>query len=250
VMAFAGTFASFIWEKRVSDPGYRSGSFAPVSSALNAASKGVAEAVLRATAAAVSDAATANDRADPPGRAANLTREATFDGADAATANAQDRATIAAIQESVDVTALVDMGEAIVNAMKDDFGNSVLTRLLSGAVNDWGLTLAREIFGTGGDAESVTKRVADWWMHCHSGNAWTYQDYQITAGRDVLGLRLPAYAAYSPWEDCAIHGGYRYLQARFCLVCDFPAEIISKTSQTISPGSGQRMYRWRDGWSV
>ena len=78
---------------------------------------------------------------------------------------------------------------------------------------------------------------------------WAYWDCYLTAARDILGLRLPEHEKYAAWEQCAIHGGFRYMHEKFCMVCDFP-EILTKDAQNRPHGENGPSHRWRDGWSL
>ena len=78
---------------------------------------------------------------------------------------------------------------------------------------------------------------------------WAQYDSYLTAMRDILGLRLPEHDKYTAWEDCAIHGGYRFMHERFCIVCDFPEFI--KTDENHEPHCiDGPSHRWRDGWEL
>ena len=236
-LAFAGTFASFIWERRKTDPDYLSAFDFNARPSGNGAHDAIADATLRATAAAVDGVARRNDAA---AKAGDLTLNATYANADALTADAMDRQTNNDIRWNVDTDALTSLYNRIGDAMKDPFGNPMPTPVMVAAANGWAQNLAKAIFPNQEDAESAMQQACDWWRHTQSGNNGAYWDYCITAARDVVGLKLPQYAAYVPWENCAIHGSTRYMHPEFCLVSDFPSEIRSEAS----------VYRWRDGWEV
>ena len=68
-------------------------------------------------------------------------------------------------------------------------------------------------------------------------------------GMHTLGLRLPEHEKYAVWEQCAIHGGFRYMHDEFCMVCDFP-EILTKDAENRPHGEKGPSHRWRDGWSL
>jgi len=90
---------------------------------------------------------------------------------------------------------------------------------------------------------------ARWYGPYQGGNMWPSYDCYLTAGRDVLGLKLPAHEKYQAWEQCAIHGGFRWMHEEFCMVSDFP-EILKKDDQNRPHAEGGPSHRWRDGWEI
>ena len=78
------------------------------------------------------------------------------------------------------------------------------------------------------------------------GFAWTCY---LSAYRDVLGLRLPIYGKYAAWEQCSIHGGFRIMHPKFCIVSDFP-EILKVDQMNMAHCEDGPSHRWRDGWSL
>jgi hypothetical protein len=71
----------------------------------------------------------------------------------------------------------------------------------------------------------------------------------VTACRDVLGIRSSMFEAFAPWEQAALHGGWRVLHPLFCMVCDFPTEL--NVDDTGRPHSSHGpSHRWRDGWRL
>lgn len=87
----------------------------------------------------------------------------------------------------------------------------------------------------------------DWWRAFQGGNMWAGFPAYVSGCRDVLGLRLPEFEAWQSWEDCARHGSYRYMGARFCVVSDFP-EILKYDEQNRPHCATGPSHRWRDGW--
>jgi hypothetical protein len=81
------------------------------------------------------------------------------------------------------------------------------------------------------------------------GNMWAQYDCLLTAMRDVLGLDLPEHVPYKAWEECAIHGSFRWLHEKFCLVSDFP-EAIRQDEQFRPHCDDGPSHRWRDGWEL
>jgi hypothetical protein len=78
---------------------------------------------------------------------------------------------------------------------------------------------------------------------------WAGWSAYLSAYRDILGLRLPIYEKFKAWEDCSIHGGFRFMHEEFCMVCDFP-EILKKDDQNRPHCDDGPSHRWRDGWSL
>lgn len=78
---------------------------------------------------------------------------------------------------------------------------------------------------------------------------WAPWDCYLTAMRDIIGLRLSTHAAYGSWEHAAIHGGFRVMHEKFCLVSDFP-EILRTDEQHRPHCETGPSHRWRDGWAL
>lgn len=81
------------------------------------------------------------------------------------------------------------------------------------------------------------------------GNMWGQYDAYLTAARDILGLRLPEHEKYRWWEEAAIHGGWRIMHPRFCMVSDFP-EVLLKDEQNRPHCEMGPSHRWRDGFEI
>ena len=78
---------------------------------------------------------------------------------------------------------------------------------------------------------------------------WSSYDCYLTAARDVLGLKLAPHSKYSAWEQAAIHGGFRVLHEKFCMVSDFPL-YIKKDEQNRPHCENGPSHEWRDGWKL
>ena len=88
------------------------------------------------------------------------------------------------------------------------------------------------------------------WSSVYQGGAyWAQYDSYLTAMRDILGLRLPEHANYKFWEEAAIHGTFRVMHQKFCIVSDFP-ELLKIDEQNRAHGQDGPSHRWRDGWSL
>jgi hypothetical protein len=88
------------------------------------------------------------------------------------------------------------------------------------------------------------------WSSVYQGGAyWAQYDSYLTAMRDILGLRLPEHANYKFWEEAAIHGTFRVMHEKFCIVTDFP-EVLKIDDQNRAHGQDSPSHKWRDGWSL
>jgi len=88
------------------------------------------------------------------------------------------------------------------------------------------------------------------WTSVYQGGAyWCSYDVFLTACRDILGLELPQHDAYAHWEQASIHGTFRVMHEKFCIVSDFPAEIHIDEQNRPHCETGPS-HRWRDGWSL
>lgn len=93
------------------------------------------------------------------------------------------------------------------------------------------------------------KRASEFYWAYQGGNMQSPWVCFIEAARDVLGLQLPEYKNYQPWEDCAKHGSFRILHTDFCIVSDFP-EQIHQDDQNRPHNENGPSHRWRDGWEL
>ena len=78
---------------------------------------------------------------------------------------------------------------------------------------------------------------------------WAGYDCYLTAVRDILGLKLKEHAAYAAWEAAAIHGGFRVMHEKFCIVSDFPMFICVDENNLPHCATGPS-HQWRDGWAL
>jgi hypothetical protein len=81
------------------------------------------------------------------------------------------------------------------------------------------------------------------------GNMWSSYEAYLTAMRDVIGLDLPAHRDYKNWEFLAKNSGPRWMNAKFCLVTEFP--IVLKTDdQHRSHCEDGPSHLWKDGFAI
>lgn len=100
-----------------------------------------------------------------------------------------------------------------------------------------------------GDADFAFECVKLWYRQYQGGNMWGSYDCYLTAMRDVLGLDLEVYKKYKSWEDSAIHGGYRLMHDKFCIVSDFP-ELLKIDEESRPHCEDGPSHRWRDGFEI
>jgi len=93
------------------------------------------------------------------------------------------------------------------------------------------------------------KNAKEWSKVYHGGAYWAQYDAFLTAMRDVIGLRLKEHENYKFWEDAAIHGTFRVMHEKFCIVSDFP-EHLGIDDQNRAHGQEGPSHRWRDGWAL
>ena len=105
-------------------------------------------------------------------------------------------------------------------------------------------TACRELAGEMGIACA-----AQWRRSYQGGNMWSSYDCYLTAARDILGLDLPEHEKYAAWEQCAIHGGFRFVHSEFCIVSDFPA-VLRVDEQNRPHCETGPSHLWRDGTAL
>jgi len=97
--------------------------------------------------------------------------------------------------------------------------------------------------------DETLKEIRNWSYYYQGGNMWGQYDSYLTAMRDVIGLELPEHKKYKYWEESAIHGGFRFMHDKFCLVSDFP-EFIRKNNENQPHSEYGPSHRWMDGWEL
>lgn len=78
---------------------------------------------------------------------------------------------------------------------------------------------------------------------------WGQYDCYLSAARDILGLKLPEHEKFEAWERASIHGGFRIMHEKFCMVSDFP-EFIRMDAENLPHCEDGPSHRWRDGWEL
>ena len=169
----------------------------------------------------------------------DATYAATHAATDAATRAATDAATYDATYAATDAATYAATYAATDAATRD------ATEL----PKNWAYECAKSISGNSKMAAFMVQCSTRWFNSYQGGNMWAAWDCYLTAGRDVLGLKLPAHEKYAAWEQCAIHGGFRVLHEDFCIVSDFPA-VLKKDEQNRPHCIDGPSHQWRDGWSL
>ena len=114
-------------------------------------------------------------------------------------------------------------------------------------VTDLVATLRKACVDLGG---SEGLKFAKSWASAHQGgNMWAGFESYLTACRDILGLRLPEHEPYAHWERAAIHGGFRVMHEKFCIVSDFP-DVIKVDDRNLPHCENGPTHRWSDGWAL
>ena len=215
VMALAGGFSSVIWRLRDGDK--------------------KATTTYIATDRAIYNA-TATDRA---------IYNATYNATDRATDNATYNATLNATLNATDIATRIATHDATYNATYTATYNAT----------DRATRIATDIatLGTKKQNNKLVKMLLEsakrWTGAYQGGNMWAGFPAYLEAMRDVLGLELPEYKKYQSWEDCAKHGGFRFMHEKFCIVSDFPEYIKLDDRGRPHCETGQS-HRWRDGFSI
>lgn len=89
----------------------------------------------------------------------------------------------------------------------------------------------------------------NWSSMYQGGNLWSPWVAYLSSYYRVLGLDLPEFEKFRPYEECAIEGGFRMLHEDFCIVSDFP-EVIRIDEDNLPHCDDGPSHRWRDGWSI
>ena len=216
----------------------------------NAVDNAVDDAVGRAVRNAVHNAVDDAVRNAVGSAVHNAVRNATDDAVGNAVGNAVDNAVDDAVGNAVHnavsnaVRNATDnaVGSAVHNAVRNAVGSAVHNAVRN-AVDD-AADACRDLAGALGLA--CSKR---WYFNYQGGTSWSAYDSYLTAMRDIIGLRLPAYEKYAAWERCAIAAPFRVLHEEFCIVSDFP-EVLKVDDENRPHCETGPSHRWRDGWAL
>lgn len=147
-----------------------------------------------------------------------------------------------------------------VHTETSDRVSAVMRHLLHSLVSELHIALKSAVNDIAFDCPAATacfhiagiegvKKAADWYKSYQGGNLWAFQDSYLTAMRDVIGLKLPEYEKYAPWEEAAIHGAFRCMHPSFCIVSDFP-KTLRVDAQNRPHCEFGPSHEWRDGWAL
>lgn len=93
------------------------------------------------------------------------------------------------------------------------------------------------------------EQAAKWNSSYQGGNMWAANESYLTAFRDIIGIKIPQHEKYHYWEQAAIHGGFRVMHEKFCMVSDFPV-LIKTDNGNLPHCEDGPTHKWRDGWSL
>lgn len=93
------------------------------------------------------------------------------------------------------------------------------------------------------------EHAAKWNSSYQGGNMWAANESYLTAFRDIIGIKIPQHEKYHYWEQAAIHGGFRVMHEKFCMVSDFPV-LIKTDNENLPHCEDGPTHKWRDGWSL
>ena len=182
----------------------------------------------------------------------DATRDATEDATGAATRDATRDATLDATGDATWYATRDATGDATwyatwaatLDATEDATGAA--TRDATKSINTWYKSLCKEFLG---DFHEEAFSVS-WYDAYQGGNTWAYFLAYAQACREVLGLTgLKCWSKYQAWEDAGIHGGFRVLHPKFCLVSEFPEKISVDSNYQAHCEIGPS-HRWRDGFEI
>ena len=193
----------------------------------------------------------------------------TYNATDRATDNATYNATLNATLNATDIATRIATHDATYNATYTATYNAALNATLNATdiatriatytatynATDRATRNATDIatLGTKKQNNKLVKMLLEsakrWTGAYQGGNMWAGFPAYLEAMRDVLGLELPEYKKYQSWEDCAKHGGFRFMHEKFCIVSDFPEYIKLDDRGRPHCETGQS-HRWRDGFSI
>jgi hypothetical protein len=83
----------------------------------------------------------------------------------------------------------------------------------------------------------------------NGGNHWSGWVAFLSFFRHVAKLDLPVYEKWKHYENAAIHGSWRYMHPKFCIVSDRPEFIKIDENRRPHCESGPS-HQWRDGWKL
>ena len=233
VARVAAGFAAAIWWLRdnssiATDAAIRDATRAATRDATDAATYDATLAATRAATRAATDAATL---------AATIaaTRDATCDLTGIATCAATCDATYAATYDATYV------------ATRDATDAATLAATCDATDAAWAYTLALKIERD--HAAMLCDCAVAAYRMANGGNHWSGWVAFLSFFRHVAKLDLPVYEKWKHYENAAIHGSWRYMHPKFCIVSDRPEFIKIDENRRPHCESGPS-HQWRDGWKL
>jgi hypothetical protein len=83
----------------------------------------------------------------------------------------------------------------------------------------------------------------------NGGNHWSDWVAYLSFFRHIAKLELPIYDKWQHYEAAAIHGSWRWMHPKFCIVSDRPEFIRIDEARRPHCADGPS-HKWRDGWSL
>lgn len=80
------------------------------------------------------------------------------------------------------------------------------------------------------------------------GNMWAPGVDFISFFRHVANLTID-YSKWRHYEAAAVHGGFRFMHPKFCIVVDFPERLLVDEARRPHCADGPS-HRWRDGFEI
>jgi hypothetical protein len=216
-----------------------------------------------ATLAATRDATMAATRDATGDATLAATRDATADATEAATEAATRDATMAATWAATGAATAAATRDATLAATRD--ATLAATRDATGAATRAATAAATEVATRDGEQAGWAVNVAvsfsrrhflfllkcaqSSWRMRNPGNHWSGWVAYLSFFRHVAKLDLPIYDRFRHYEAATIHGSWRWMHPKFCIVSDRPASIKIDHLRRPHCEDGPS-HEWRDGWRL
>ncbi len=147
-----------------------------------------------------------------------------------------------AVDNAVGNAVRTAVGSAVGNAVDIAVGNAVdiaVGNAVDNAVDQYGRELANFFC----DCMVAAWRLRD------GGNHWSGWPAYLSFFSHVAQLDLPIFDKWQHYENAAIHGSWRYIHEKFCIVSDRP-EFIRIDENRMPHCENGPSHQWRDGWKI
>lgn len=111
----------------------------------------------------------------------------------------------------------------------------------------WAVRLAKAMMP--GKEQLLLRCAQGAWRMANAGNHISGWPSLLSFFRHVAKLDLPIYEKWKHYEDAAVHGSWRYMHHKFCIVSDRP-ETLKIDDQGRPHCENGPSHRWRDGWEL